>query len=156
MTLSLIIGLILFGVLLILIEIFVTPGFIVGVLGAASLTIGILYTYKEYGSYYGNISISVTGLCLGLAIILAFRNGAWKRFAIEEVIEGKANNSHNWDIEVGDLGISISALRPAGSAFINGQKIEVHTDGDFILANEEIQVTKCVNNKIFIKKVINK
>ncbi len=155
MTLSLIIGLILFGVLLILIEIFVTPGFIVGLLGAVSLAVGILYTYKEYGSYYGNISISVTGLFLGATIILAFRNGAWKRFAIEDVIEGKANNSHNWNVEVGDRGTTLSALRPAGSALFKGQKIEVHTDGEFILANMEIEVVKRVNNRIYIKKVTN-
>lgn len=153
MTLPLIIGLILFGILLILIEIFVTPGFIVGVLGVAFLAAGIIYTYRELGSTTGNIVLGATALGLGTTIILAFRNGAWKRFAIEDVIDGKANNSHTWEVNIGDQGESLSALRPAGTALINGQKIEVHTDGEFILANQKIEVTKKVNHRIYIKKI---
>ncbi|MGB1037851.1 MAG: NfeD family protein [Bacteroidia bacterium] len=153
MTLSLIIGLILFGILLILIEIFITPGFIVGVLGTIFLAVGILYTYKEHGNYYGNITLGATAIFLSTTIILAFRNGAWNRFAINDVIEGKANNVHTLEINIGDVGTSLSALRPAGTAMINGQKVEVHTDGEFILANVEIEVVKKVQNRIYIKKI---
>ena len=153
MTLSLIIGLILFGIVLILIEIFITPGFIVGVLGAIFLAAGIMYAYKDFGNDYGHIALGSSAVFLAATIILAFRNGAWSRFAIEDVIEGKANNIHELKIEIGDKGTTLSALRPAGSALINGQKVEVHTDGEFVLAHEEIEVVKRVQNRIYIKKI---
>jgi membrane-bound ClpP family serine protease len=153
MTLSLIIGLILFGVLLIMIEIFITPGFIVGVLGTLFLAVGIAYTYKEYGDFSGNITLAATAVFLATTLTLAFRNGAWNRFAITDAIDGKANNIDQLIINVGDTGKSISALRPAGSAIINDQRLEVHADGEFILANEEIEVIKKVQNQIFIKKI---
>ena len=150
--LVLIIGLILFGVLLILIEILVTPGFVVGMIGAGFLVAGIYYTYQEYGDGYGQATLIGSALFLLITLVLAFRNGAWNRFAITDVIEGKANNTHEIVVHEGDQGVTISALRPAGTALINDQKIEVHADGEFILANESIEVTRRVQNRIYIKK----
>ncbi|PCJ66444.1 MAG: hypothetical protein COA58_06615 [Bacteroidetes bacterium] len=153
MSLTLIIGLILFGIVLILIEIFITPGFVIGLLGLISLGVGIANTYKEFGSTNGNIALVSTVVFLAITITLAFRNGAWDRFAIEEVIDGKANNLHELLIEIGDTGKTLSALRPTGTALINDQKVEVIVEGDFILANEKIEVIKKVQNKIYIKKL---
>jgi len=119
MSITLIIGLILIGIVLILIEIFITPGFIIGVLGAICLGVGVVNTYKEFGSTSGNITLVASIVFLAVTITLAFRNGAWDRFAIEEVIDGKANNIHELSIEVGDTGKTLSALRPAGTALIN-------------------------------------
>jgi membrane-bound ClpP family serine protease len=153
MTLSLIIGLLLFGIGLVLIEIFIAPGFIVGLIGVSFLLAGLVFTYREYGSYYGNITLLASAFFLGITIILAFRNDAWKRFTIKDVIDGKATKAHTWQVEIGDTGKTISALRPAGHALINGQKIEVHSEGDFILANEDVKVVKRVQNRIIIKKL---
>jgi membrane-bound ClpP family serine protease len=153
MSLTLIIGLILIGIVLILVEIFITPGFIIGVLGAICLGVGVVNTYKEFGSTSGNIALVSSVVFLAITITLAFRNGAWDRFAIEEVIDGKANNIHELQIEIGDTGKTLSALRPAGTALINNQKLEVNTEGDFILANVEIEVIKKIKNRIYIKKI---
>lgn len=153
MTLSLIIGLILTGITLILIEIFITPGFVVGLLGSVLLVLGVAYTYKGHGNFYGNIVLISTSFFLGVALILAFRNGAWSRFALNDVIDGKANDAHKLDVKVGDVGITMSALRPAGTAIINNQKVEVHSDGEFILAKGKIEVVKKVQHRIFIKKI---
>ena len=112
-----------------------------------------LYTYKEYGNLSGNITLASTAIFLTTTLVLAFRNGAWNRFAITDVIVGKANNIDQLIVNIGDTGKSISALRPAGSAIINDQRVEVHADGEFILANEEIEVIKKVQNRIFIKKI---
>jgi membrane-bound ClpP family serine protease len=153
MTISLIIGLILVGVVLILVEIFITPGFIVGTVGLILLAIGIYGGYSSLGSSTGHLILLGTCLFLGVALYLSFRDGAWSRFAVKDVIGGKANNVHELIINIGDKGMSISALRPAGTAIINDQKVEVHADGDFILANVPIEVIKKIDNKILIKKI---
>jgi membrane-bound serine protease (ClpP class) len=56
-------------------------------------------------------------------------------------------------VNVGDTGITISALRPTGTASINDQKVEVIADGDFIPANQTIEVVQRIDHKIFIKKI---
>ncbi len=143
------------GVLLILIEIFITPGIVVGSIGFVMLAIGIYGGYNTLGNTTGNYILGGTSAFLGIALYLSFRDGAWNRFAAKDVIDAKANNIHELNINIGDRGISLSALRPAGTAYINEQKLEVHTDGDFILANEPIEVIKRVDQKIYIKKVNN-
>lgn len=153
MTLSLIIGLILVGVILILIEIFITPGFIVGTIGFVLLVLGIYGGYTSLGSSVGHVILGASSIFISAALYLSFRDGAWSRFAIKDVIVGKANNMHQLVVNVGDTGITISALRPTGMAFINDQKVEVYADGEFVLANEPIEVIKRVDNRIFIKKI---
>ena len=125
MALSVITGLIVLGILLILVEIFFTPGFIIGLVGSAIVVVGLVNTYSEYGYASGNITLIGVLIFLGTVIVLAFKNGIWNRFAIADVIDGKANNIDKLTINVGDLGETISAIRPAGSAIIGGQKMEV-------------------------------
>jgi membrane-bound serine protease (ClpP class) len=152
MALSVITGLIVLGILLILVEIFFTPGFIIGLVGSAIVVVGLLNTYSEYGYASGNITLIGVLVLLGTVIVLAFKNGIWNRFAIADVIDGKANNIDKLTINVGDTGETISAIRPAGSAIIGGQKMEVHTEGSLLLAKEAVVVTKIVNNKIYVEK----
>ncbi len=153
MAITVIIGLIVLGILLILVEIFFTPGFIIGLLGAATIVVGLVNTYSEYGYTTGNITLIGVLIFLATVIVLAFKNGIWNRFAIADVIEGKANNVHELTINVGDTGETISAIRPAGSAIIGGQKMEVHTEGGLLVAKEAIVVTKILNNKIYVEKI---
>jgi membrane-bound serine protease (ClpP class) len=152
MALSVITGLIVLGILLILVEIFFTPGFIIGLVGSAIVVVGLVNTYSEYGYASGNITLIGVLVLLGTVIVLAFKNGIWNRFAIADVIDGKANNIDKLTINVGDVGETISAIRPAGSAIIGGQKMEVHTEGSLLLAKEAIVVTKILNNKIYVEK----
>lgn len=153
MTLSLIIGLLVFGIVLVLVEIFITPGLVVGIIGGVMISLGVYFAYSDFGHSYGLTAVVFTVLILSVAIFLAFRNGAWNRFATKSVIDGKANNIHLLKVDVGDVGTTLSALRPAGSALLNGQKMEVHTEGGFLLANVPIEVVKRVQNRVSVKQI---
>lgn len=153
MAFSVIIGLILLGIILILVEIFFTPGFVIGLVGAAAIVVGLVNTYTEYGYTTGNFTLIGVLIFLGTVIVLAFKNGIWNRFAIADVIEGKANNVDQLIVNVGDTGEALSALRPAGTAIIGNQKMEVHTEGSFLLAKDKLVVTKILNKKIFVELI---
>ena len=153
MTLSLIIALILVGIILILIEIFITPGIIVGTIGFILLGIGVYGGYSTLGQSTGNVILLSTSVFVAIALYFSFRDGAWNRFASTDTIIGKANNLDQINVNVGDKGITISALRPTGTASINDQKVEVIADGDFIPANQAIEVIQRIDHKIFIQKI---
>jgi membrane-bound ClpP family serine protease len=153
MTLSLIIALILVGIILILIEIFITPGIIVGTIGFILLGIGVYGGYSTLGQSTGNVILISTSVFVAIALYFSFRDGAWNRFASTDTIIGKANNLDQINVNVGDKGITISALRPTGTASINDQKVEVIADGDFIPANQAIEVIQRIDHKIFIQKI---
>lgn len=153
MSLALIIATIVLGIVLILIEIFLTPGFIVGTVGALLIVVGIAFVYRDYGSGSGNIALITSLVILGIVVTMAFRGGAWNRFTITDEINSKANNIHELNVNIGDRGFALSALRPAGSAMINEKRVEVHTEGEFLLTNDQIEVIKRVQNKIIVKKI---
>ena len=146
-------AMIVFGFVLIVIEIFITPGFIVGVIGVAIVALGIGFTYKEFGTENGNITLAVSSFLMVSGILFAFKQGVWSRLAIKDEIKGKAANLNNDAVNVGDLGVAISSLRPSGMALINGQRVEVHSESEMLLAHDNIEVIKKINNRIIVKKV---
>ena len=153
MSLGLIIGLLLIGFILILVEIFLTPGFVVGVVGVAFIAVGLGFVYNDYGTFYGNIALVSSIVLLSGSILAALRSGAWDKVAIKDELKGKANSNHLLKIEIGDQGEALSALRPAGTALIDGQKVEVHTEGSFLLRNDKVEVIKKIGNRIIVKKI---
>jgi len=146
-------AMIVFGFVLIVIEIFITPGFIVGVIGVAIVALGIGFTYKEFGTENGNITLAVSSFLMVSGILFAFKQGVWSRLAIKDEITAKAANLNNDSVHLGDRGVALSSLRPSGMAMINGQKIEVHSESEMLSTNDEIEVIKKINNRIIVKKV---
>ena len=151
MTLSIVASFVVLGLLLLLIEIFIVPGFIVGIVGFIMVGVGVYFTYVDHGTFYGNILLVLITIVMTTIVVYAFRNGAWDMFSNKEIITGKANDIKSLEIEVGDTGKTISAIRPSGIAHVKSQRMEVHSEGSFIPSGTEIVVEKIVNNKIYIK-----
>ncbi len=55
-------------------------------------------------------------------------------------------------VKMGQKGVSVTTLRPAGTARINGQKVDVVTKGEHIEAHQEIIVVEVEGNRIVVKK----
>ncbi|MDG1724433.1 MAG: NfeD family protein [Bacteroidia bacterium] len=151
MTLSIVASFVILGLLLILIEIFIVPGFIVGIVGFVMVVVGVYYTYNDHGKFYANILLALIAVVMTIVVVYAFRNGAWDMFSNKETISGKANDIQELEIKIGDTGKTISALRPSGIADINNQRVEVHSEGSFIPSGAEVEVNKIIKNKIYIK-----
>tara|TARA_B100001093_G_scaffold137258_1_gene129753 strand:+ start:1566 stop:2027 length:462 start_codon:yes stop_codon:yes gene_type:complete len=151
MTLSIVASFVILGLLLILIEIFIVPGFIVGIVGFVMVVVGVYFTYNDHGKFYANILLALIAVVMTIVVVYAFRNGAWDMFSNKETISGKANDIQELEIKIGDTGKTISALRPSGIADINNQRVEVHSEGSFIPSGAEVEVNKIIKNKIYIK-----
>ncbi len=54
---------------------------------------------------------------------------------------------------VGKKGITLSMLRPAGKAAIEGIRIDVVSDGEFIPKDCEVEVVKVEGNRVVVKEV---
>ncbi|MBR9861042.1 hypothetical protein GYB22_09925 [bacterium] len=151
MTLAVVLVLLAIGFALIGLELFVTPGFIIGIIGMLFLAAGVWMTYTNYGTNTGHISLAVTVTLLSTGIVVTLRSGFWRRLALHDQITGKANSSDKYSFEPGSEGKTLSALRPSGTALIADKRYEVSTTGEFIEPNTEILVDRVVNNKIFVK-----
>ena len=142
-TLLLVLG---FG--LILIEFFITPGFIVGVIGVFVIVYALYFGYAELPLLQAHVFLAVT-LILGLLLtVKLFTGDTYSRFAIKETMEGRVNERDKLNLNVGDLGTTLSALRPSGNAMFGIVRCEVTTEGDFVYSNTQIEIIKIEKDKI--------
>lgn len=152
MTLA-IIFLILLGLFLLFLELFIVPGVtFVGIFGFLFLAAGIYYIYSIFGMNIGNISLGVLVLITVLGIFISFKKGAWNKFALKEEIQGKVNVLDESLFEIGDIGLTLSDLRPMGTAQINEQNIEVQSVSDFIDTGNKIKIIKIDGNKVWVEQ----
>lgn len=151
MTWTIIITLILVGILLVLLEIFIIPGFVSGALGLISIIIGVYQAYKIYGATSGHITLSIAVLLVVLMLVLLFRSGTWRRVSLSEAIDGKANIVDEDKVKEGDIGTTVTRLNPVGKAIFDNNIFEVHSLLGIIKVKTEVLVTKIEGYKIYVK-----
>jgi len=147
-----IIFLILFGFLLLFLEFFVLPGFVAGILGGISVIAGIYQAYKVYGVQAGHITLGVTFFSFVGLMFFFLKSKTWKKIALNDAIDSRINEIKE-TIEVGDVGITISKLAPAGKGLIQGEVVEIHSTGELIEKNVKIKVVKIEGYKIYVEPI---
>ncbi|MCB9192470.1 MAG: hypothetical protein H6602_12470 [Flavobacteriales bacterium] len=152
--LGVVVGLLILGILLLLLEIIFVPGTtIVGIGGLIVLAIGIYLAYVSVSTMAGHISLASSVAVVFLALIVLLKGETWKRVALDNKLEGKGVESVEGLLKVGDTGKTISRLNPIGKAVFEEKIVEVATSGDFVSENVEVEITKIEGNKIRVKTV---
>lgn len=151
MTTALIIALIVLGLILILLELFVTPGFVTGMLGGAAWLYALYKIYNEYGNTSGHLALGGLLLLLIACVVIAVKSGVWEKVSLNSQVEGRVNELP--DIKIGDTGYTLSTLRPMGKMNINNNNFEVCTMGELVDSGAYVEVIKIENNKIFVKQI---
>lgn len=146
--------LIVLGLILIVIEILFVPGTtVVGFVGFALMLVGVGLTFRDYGSQAGWIVLGGSAVGSGLIVYFTLSTKTWERFALQGSIKSRVNEGDIEKFKIGEEGIALSTLRPAGKAEINGKIIEVRSEGEYIDANSKIRIQRVVNNQIIVKLV---
>ncbi|QSH41134.1 NfeD family protein [Lentisphaerota bacterium ZTH] len=152
------------GLVLLLLEIFVIPGFgIVGVLGIGCIVISFFAAFGFENIETATYTIgSALGVALAIIIFLTVyvlpKSPLFKWIKLETTQKSERGFSAHADANKELLhkhGIAHSMLRPVGIAIIDGKRLEVTTEGDFINKGDEIEVTEVTPFKIIVEKVNN-
>lgn len=152
LALALVFALFIFGFGLIMFEIFVFPGInVAGIVGAMMVLAGIYFSYQVQ-PLIGHLSLLGAITFTSLILYKFLKPKTWEKVSLKNEIKGQANHLEK-EIEVGDLGVTISKLSPMGSAFIKNKVVEVHAMDILIENNVEIKVAKIEDNKIFVKTI---
>jgi membrane-bound ClpP family serine protease len=146
--------LILFGLGFIVAEIIFVPGTtLLGLLGLVFAITGVVLGYLSFGAGTGTVILALT-LLVGISIIIySFKSGVWERFALKSSSNSRFNEGEILNIQVGEEGRAISALRPVGKADFRDRIFEVTTLGNFLPSGTRIRVVSIKNNKIFIEPI---
>ncbi len=146
------------GMVLLLIELFV-PGFgIFGGLGLVALVLCIVFQAKTAAEALIMVLV-ITAIVVALSLIAArsFKRGWLYRssLVLKDAEEKEAGyvSSSNFSHLAGKTGISITPLRPAGTAEFDGKKADVVTEGDFIPAKAEILVLRVEGSRVIVRQL---
>ena len=151
MSLFSIILLIVIGLFLLMLEILFVPGMVLGFISVILMIVGIIFSFKDYGTETGIIVLSGTTIASIASVYWAFNSSIWKKMQVHSSIVGKANMIEEGSVKIGDSGKTISRLNPMGKALINNILVEVQATEDFIDEEKEITIEKIHQNKIFVK-----
>lgn len=146
-----------FGFLLVIVEMF-HPGFgFPGVSGGILLIIGVILTATSVMEVLILLAviISVLGIALTLVLKSATKGRLSKILILHETQKKEAGYTGTEDLNyfVGQEGITITILRPAGIAEINGIKLDVVSEGDFISKDKKVKVIKVEGRRIVVKQI---
>jgi len=153
------------GLALLVLEVFVIPGFgLAGVLGIGALFAGLSLSLVGGGATWefvvqavGRVIISIVLALVASLVMLRVlpRLPFGRRLILETGLpagEGFASapaDDSNW---LGKSGIAFSPLRPAGIAEIDGERVDVVSDGEFIDAGAPIVVSRVDGNRIVVRR----
>ncbi len=144
------------GISLIVIEIIFVPGTtIVGVLGLICIIAGILYGFSTFGTPMGWGITVVTTIISTAIIIISLKSGVWKRFALSNTMDSKVNEHLPIEINPGEEGVALSALRPIGNAEFGNDKMEVTTLGELVDTGSKVKVTHIEGRVIYVEQLNN-
>ena len=148
--------LILVGVLLIIAEVYLVPGFnLVGIVGALLVLFAVGYAFTEAGFNGGVLMLVGAMVLLGGALYVMKQSGAWDRFVLSTSLKrdemSVARESEQRASYLGKTGVALSPLRPTGIVDIDGERIEVATEGDFIASGSRIRVVAMDRRRYFVR-----
>jgi len=153
------------GLILLLVEIFVTPGFgIPGITGSLALLSSVVLALIGLHPTWPDVSQAI--YVLGSAIFASFLLGAitwgtlphtrfWKKIVLdtgEKREVGYHASPRNLMQYVGKLGRTVTPLRPAGIAEVEDIRIDVITEGEFIESNTLVRIIRTEGGKIIVRK----
>jgi membrane-bound serine protease (ClpP class) len=155
---SIVIALAIVGLLGILFELHVFPGH--GVAG----TVGVLALLTAVVLAFGFAFIFVAVQALSIAIVLSAitfffatriypENAFFRRIAFAGVQGSDYVASADFRALVGHTGVATSFLRPAGVAHVDGKRVDVLTEGDFVPAGSPIRVSRVEGARIFVDRL---
>ncbi|MDD9268674.1 NfeD family protein [Paenibacillus sp. GCM10023248] len=144
------------GIVLLVLELFVPSFGILSVLGAICLFGGVLMASSDPAE--AAVMLGIALLAAIIVILFAIRTfkhrGVWNRFILREQLTtdkgftSSPDRSHLLRL----TGRSITPLRPAGTALIQGERVDVVTNGNFIAGDKEIIVVEVEGARVVVRE----
>ena len=153
---SLIVGLMVLGVALIMIEIFV-PGGVVGAMGGVCLIGAVWLSYREGGAEGAIIALAVALVCVSVCLVFEFKvlpkTAVGKRLFLSQRIAGTSHQSPGEASLVGSEGSAATALAPSGYVLVSGRKLEAVSRSGFIEKGDRVRVDAIDSFKVTVSKL---
>ena len=143
------------GLVLVGAEIFV-PGGILGVMGGFALLGAIVCGFLAFPGLGGWIAVGIIFL-VGVAMVLWIkifpRTRIGKTMTVSDHLGDSKGTEPGIDELMGKDGTTLSELRPAGYADIDGHRVDVITRGGMLAKGERVRVIEVESNRVVVKRI---
>ncbi len=152
------IGLFGLGFVLLLLEIFLIPGFgIAGILGLLAMAVGIVMAF-------GSIQAGLTAFTIALAASLLAIVLLWSRIKKSRLFQRLVlshreeqtlgyQGPRDFSFLLGKQGETLTPLRPAGTALIDSERYDVVSEGGFVDPNMPVEVVKVEGTRVVVREI---
>jgi membrane-bound ClpP family serine protease len=144
------------GIMVVVVEIFIPS---LGVLMAIALSLllySIYLVFTTISSFAGMVFLGMDLLTVPFLLILGLKILAVSPLALKNRLSSKEGVvTASLKEYVNKQGHAVTDLRPSGIALIEGKRLDVVTDGDYVEANTPIMVTGVTGNQIIVEKLVN-
>ena len=147
------------GFILLLMEVFVIPGFgVAGVLGVGGIFGSIVLSYATTEA--GLTSLAVALLVTVLIVVVGWkyfrRSSAWQRLVLSTVIDETSKPKAALLVQglQGKEGKALTPLRPAGIVDIDGNRVDAVTEGGFVPKDSLVKVVDTTGNRVLVKAIV--
>ena len=148
--------LILVGLGLIVAEVYLVPGFnVVGIVGFLFIMFALGFGFSEHGFAGGLSLLTGTVIVGGGLFYYLWTSGAWDRFVLatslrrdEAADQREAEDRSRY---LGKVGRAVTPLRPTGVVEIDGGRLEVVTEGEFIASGSAVKIVAMDRRRYFVR-----
>ncbi len=146
------------GLVLIAIELFIIPGFgITGIGGIAAIVASLFFIFPDSQTAFRIIAAVLAISVAGTVILIKIFGTSkfWSKISLkqsETVEEGYVSSRSERDL-TGLEGRAITPLRPAGTAEIEGERIDVVSEGGFVDRNAPLKVIRVEGSRVIVKEI---
>ncbi|WP_409297608.1 NfeD family protein [Peribacillus sp. SCS-26] len=144
------------GIILLLLEL-VLPGGIAGVLGASAVAGSLYLTTGNF--VYTSLSLAAALIITIVASIIMVKvYGKNMKFFRKIILsdstateKGYISNKSRTEL-LGKKGITLTPLRPSGIALVEGERIDVVSEGSFIQKDSSVMIIKAEGSRIVVRE----
>ena len=146
------------GIIFIILEFFV-PGGILGIIGVCAIVVSLFMS--GYDLTHMGLSILVAIIVGIMAFVILYRRADAEKGIFRKIIlqdrtmteEGYISTNVRGDL-IGREGLSLTTLRPSGIAEVDGERVDVVTEGAYIEEGKKIKVIAVEGMRIIVREIM--
>lgn len=153
MDILILILLILAGLILFMVEVFVTPGLsVAGIAASVILLYANYHAFSEMGSLAGFVTLAITIIGFILFITWFMRSKTLDKLTLHQNIDSTVDKTAENAVKEGDTGVAVTRLALIGNAEIGGHLVEVKSTDGFLDEKTPIVVERISEGIISVRK----
>lgn len=140
---------------MIIAEFILPSGGILSIMAAGIFAYSLYIVFHDISVSVGMLFVIADVIIIPILVIAGLKLLAKSPATLKKTLsrgEGVISQSPELNKYIGMEGMAITDLRPAGTAFINGKRVDVVSRGEYLDKDSQIVVSDVTGNQIVVKK----